>query len=557
MPKLMPARDAATPLSDPPSSGTTPRRRLAALAAACWLAACGGGGGGGGGEEAPPPPASVTISGAAEYESVPNNPAANGALDYAAASYRPIRQATVQLLNSAGTVLASTTTSESGAYSFTLANPNDMLRVRVRAESQRSGASGGAWDVRVLDNTSGDALYVLDSAAFTPAASETRNLRAASGWGGSSYSSLRAAAPFAVLDVAVRATQTVLGVSPNQSFPALTMYWSANNRPAGGLTDAQLAQGLIGTSFYLFDSSKGHRLYLLGAANDDTDEYDSHVVAHEWGHYLQQALSRDDSTGGDHGPDDRLDMRVAFSEGWGNAWSGIALGDARYADSQDRAQSSGFVFDVSQAPASNRGWFSESSVQYLLWQFAQSPSIGYAPMFTVMNGPLRTSSIAVSIHQFSALLKAERPAAAGAIDALLAGQLITVNDGLGSGETNDGGVARALPIYSNYGGGVQQVCIDDAAGRPNKLGNAAYLRFAASGSRTLSLVAGAGVNGSDPDMLLIRADGTSQAFDSADVGSETATTPLPAGTHTVVLYDFNLIDGTTPAGPRCFNFSVQ
>lgn len=525
-------------------------RLTAVWASACLLASCGGGGGSGGGG------GDVTVSGSAEYESVPNDPS-SGALNYGAATFRPIRQATVQLIDSAGAVLGSTVTSDSGTYSVTMANPNAAVRVRVRAESQRSGANGGAWDVRVLDNTSQNALYVLDSTAFTPAATESRNLRAASGWGGSSYTGPRSAAPFAVLDVAVSTTQKVLGVSPNQSFPALRMFWSANNLPAGGETEAELAQGQIGTSFYIFDSANGHRLYLLGAADTDTDEYDSHVVAHEWGHYFQGALSRDDSVGGPHGPDDQLDMRVAFSEGWGNAWSGIALGDPRYSDSLDAGQARGLTFDVSQAPASNRGWFSEASVQYLLWQYAQTQAAGFGAMFEVMTGPLRPSSALVAIHQFSALLKTARPAAAGSIDAFLAGQLITVNDGLGGGETNDGGVAPSvLPLYTPYSSGDQTVCLNDNAGRPNKLGNFAYRRFTLSGSRTLSLTAVAGVAGSDPDMVLIRADGTRQTFE--DTGSsESGTTTLPAGTHTVVLYDFNLLQSASTVGQRCFNFRVQ
>jgi hypothetical protein len=527
-------------------------RLMAVCASACLLASCGGGGGGGGTNVD-----SITVSGKAEYESVPNNPD-TGALNYGAATFRPIRQATVQLIDGAGNVLGSAVSSDDGAYNVTGANPNAAVRVRVRAESVRSGSSGGAWDVRVLDNTSGNALYVLDSAAFTPEATNARDLRAASGWGGSSYTGARTAAPFAVLDVAVTATQKVLSVSPDQSFPALRMHWSANNLPAGGETEADLVAGQIGTSFFTFDSTNGHRLFLLGAANTDTDEFDSHVVAHEWGHYFQEALSRNDSGGGSHGPEDKLDMRVAFSEGWGNAWSGIALGDPLYSDSLDNAQARGFSFDVSQAPTSNRGWFSEASVQYLLWQYANTQGAGFGALFEVLAGaPLRTSSALVAIHQVSTLLKEARPAAAGAIDALLAGQLISGTDGLGSGETNNGGGAVGLPIYATYSGGDQTICVNDNSGRPNKLGNFVYRRFTLSGSRTLSLTAAGGVTGSDPDILLVRADGTSQAFESTTAGSESGTTTLPAGTHTVVLYDFNLNRSASAVGQRCFNFRVQ
>ena len=38
---------------------------------------------------------------------------------------------------------------------------------------------------------------------------------------------------------------------------------------------------------------------------------------------------------------ERLDMRVAFSEGWGNAWSGMALATQFYTDSAGTGQQSG------------------------------------------------------------------------------------------------------------------------------------------------------------------------------------------------------------------------
>ena len=65
--------------------------------------------------------------------------------------------------------------------------------------------------MRVLNNTNGNALYVLDSAAFnTGTANQTKNLLAGSGWGGTSYTGVRAAAPFAILDTLLTATDFVV-----------------------------------------------------------------------------------------------------------------------------------------------------------------------------------------------------------------------------------------------------------------------------------------------------------------------------------------------------------
>ena len=149
-------------------------RRGLILALAVAVAACGGGGGGGSSD----PGASVTVSGIAEYESVPND-LVSGALDYNARTWRPIRGATIELIGPGGTTLASAVTTARGEYSLTAADPNAAVFVRVRAQAQRTGTSGGAWDVSVRDNTNGDALYTLDTAAFSPAATRTRTVRAA------------------------------------------------------------------------------------------------------------------------------------------------------------------------------------------------------------------------------------------------------------------------------------------------------------------------------------------------------------------------------------------
>ena len=516
------------------------------------LSSCGGGGG-----DAPPAPlpsGPVTITGTASFESVPNNNT-NGALNYAAATFKPIRGATVQLIDAAGATLASGTTSDTGAYSLGPMTVTGPIRVRVRAELKRTAATGGSWDVVVRDNTSGNALYALDSPAFTPAGTlETRNVQAGSGWGGTGYTGVRAAGPFAVLDTVWGSMQKVLGVSPNANFAPLSIYWSVNNRPASG--GGGIAAGNIGTSF--FTGFGGNRaLYLLGAENVDTDEYDTHVVAHEWGHYFESAFSRSDSVGGPHSGGDRLDMRVAFSEGWGNAWSGMALGSPRYADSGQALQGTGFVIDVSVRPANNRGWYSEDSVQYLLWSWHEGASLGFAPIFSALTGPLRTSSVLVAIHHFAAELKAAAPAGATAVNTLLADQLIDSADALGSNETNDGGVPLALPVYNTWAGSATLYCVSTAAGTPNKLGLFKAVRFTtvAAGSRTITVTASAPPTSTDPDFTLVRSDGSTAEAEGGVVNSETLTTNLPAGTHTLVLSDFSLRSGTS-SGQRCFTVNV-
>src|SRR5687767_443670 len=176
-----------------------------AIAGLVALASCGGGGGGG---DAPPPPvcgtgaASVTISGTAQFESVPIN-SSNGALNYAGITPRPIRGAVVEILCGSN-VIATTETNASGQYSAAIA-PSTPITVRVKAQMLRAGTP--AWNFRVLDNTSGSALYVLDSAPVSGNASTTVNPVAGSGWNGSSYATTRSSGPFAILNTVYEALQ--------------------------------------------------------------------------------------------------------------------------------------------------------------------------------------------------------------------------------------------------------------------------------------------------------------------------------------------------------------
>lgn len=508
----------------------------------------------------------VTVTGTARFVSVPSNPA-TGALNYAAASQKAIRGATAELLDAAGKSLASCVTSDSGAYAFSVAGATGDVRVRVRAEMLKTSAGGGQWDFSVRDNTGQNALYVLDSPAVTPAVGSVtqRDVLADSGFDGTAYSGTRAAAPFAILDVVFDATKKVLSVSPDQAFPRLTLFWGVKNAPAADANGSlDVINGLIGTSFYTFSEAfGGHVLFLLGQENVDTDEYDSHVVAHEWGHYFQSAFSRDDSLGGSHTLGEKLDMRVAFSEGWGNAWSGMALGSPIYADSGGPGQAQGFIINVAQSPAANdQGWFSESSVQFLMFSFDQAGTVGFKPIFDVMTGSLKTSAAFTSMHSFATLLKAAAPGGVTAINNLLAGQQISqVNDVFGGSETNSGGVSVALPIYQAANGQhcvtAEAVAADDTSVPFNKLGTTSFIKFttAAAGTRTLTLNSVAGQTGADPDFVVTAADGSQALFESQDPDRETATITLPAGTHTLALLDFNL--PFNAAGKTCFNFTVQ
>ena len=547
-----------SPLPSRPRAVTL-SQRLIAIALLTTLAACGGGGDSG--NAAAPSSGPFTISGKAVFEWVPTG---RTGLNYAAATDKPIRGATVQLLDSANVVLATTTTDDQGDYSLPLPTSRSVM-VRVRAEIKRTSSARGDRDFTVFDNTSGNAPYVLDSTAFTPTTAVTRqNLRAASGWGGTSYTGTRAAGPFSILDVIYTAQAKIETVAPTVTLPPLKIFWSVSNRAAPG----SVSDGNLVTTY--FTTEGGPSLYILGKADVDTDEYDTHVIAHEFGHFLQNALSRDDSIGGKHFFGDRLDMRLAFSEGWGNAWAGIALGDPVFSDTQGQNQAMVFSFDVSVAASgADLGWYSETTAQYLIWKADQTAD--FAATYAAFTS-LKTTTAWTSLYSFAAAVKAASPANAAAITSLYASQQVVAQDAFGTGETNNGGVAGTLPVYKTHTaalGAAQNYCITASADRSpsdgNKLGEFVYVRFpiATAGSHTLTIVktSPAGTAVTDPDFTLLKADGTrvdaTSPSNSASPPSlndtETLTVTLPTGTHTIALSDAKLASPNT----SCFNFTVN
>jgi len=572
-----------------------------------FAAGCGGGGdgdGGSGGSFAgapppPPPPSSggnVTISGKVTFDLVPS--IAGFGLDYGHATPKPARGVSVELRSGAG-VLQTTVTDASGGYSFSVAQGLGVS-IRVRAEMVRSGTPG--WDFRVVDNTSGDALYVLAGAQFnTGTADVTRDLNAPSGWDGASYTSARSAAPFAVLDVVYDSVQLVLSAQPSISFPALRLYWSPSNKPTVGASGApDPATGEIGSSFFTTGSQTAVGIFLLGAADDDTDEYDRHVIAHEWGHYLETMFSRSDSIGGPHALGDQLDMRTAFGEGWGNAFSGMATADSIYSDSGGAGQRHGFSFDIEGPAFPGRvnpapGWYSEESVQELLYDLfdahidaggdhtaVDDVALGFGPVFAVLTDRQRTNVALTSVFPFLNGLRSDRPAEAASIDALAAAQSIAkASDDYGSAETSFGHPETGdfHKVYSQLtvGGPAVNVCSLDSfksnvTGSTNKLASRRFLKVDVqnAGPHTFTARAVAPIGGAaDPDMVLHRA-GVVAMSDSAPTAQCTSATPaqcseaftqtLSAGAYVLEVYEWtntnSADDPSPPLGRTCFDVTV-
>lgn len=523
----------------------------------------GGGGNGGGGVT------TVTVSGTITYDYVP---VGTGGLLYASTEQRPVRGAVVELLSSSGSVTSSTTTTDAGAYSFT-AQANQDVSVRIKAQLLK--ATSPTWDFQVVDNTNAGALYSMQGVAFnTGTSNQTKNYNAPSGWGGSGYTSTRVSAPFAILDtmyssankvaIAMTSSSSMRGQAVQDMTP-LKLNWSPNNVPASG----DLSLGQIGTSHY---NGGSRQLYILGSANTDTDEFDHHVIAHEWAHYFEDNLSRSDSIGGPHGMGDKLDPRVAFGEGFGNAFSAMALDEPHYMDSYGPGQSTIAVhmdMETNRAVSQSVGWYSESSVQSILYDLYDSTndgpdavSLGFTPVYRVMAERQTNADAMTTIYSFSAAMKELYPASSNGINTLLAYENISTQaDQFDSAltETNNGGQSTALPVYKFLNAGSTiELCViaNDDIGTFNKFTNRRFFYFQVPSQGSYRVTVTPDSSG-DPMMAVYRKGQSLAGYidNGANGGAEQAQGTLDAGYYVGEVLDYNHMAGSA-TGQECYNITL-
>ncbi len=439
----------------------------------------------------------------------------NRGLWYAGPVQQPARGVIVRALNaSTQAVLATASTDDLGNYSLSVAS-NTNINIQVVARMLRDNTQAlPRWDVRVQDGDTGNNPYTyIDPMSFNSSAGTAHNVAIPTGISAAGGApGARPSGPFAVLDTIYQGIQTIRGVAPTTNFPALIVSW-----------------GNVNNSTF-FSSGPTQYIELTSNLAADTDEFDQHVIAHEFGHYIEHNFSRADNIGGAHGRGDKLDPRVAFGEGFGYAFAGIVLNDPVARDSgNDNGDFWSGNFNVETnpptsmvgAPFDDYGcWCSESSVYSILWDLYDSAAdandgiaMGFAPMWEVLIGAQRITPAYTTIFSFISALKTARPADAGAINTLVSAQNIdaTSIDAFATGETHvptNVSAADVLPLYTTITASGTPVVVRNVndAGIYNKVGNHRFLRFTptSSGSITVTLNS-SNPNSPDPDFRMQRA----------------------------------------------------
>jgi len=471
-----------------------------------------------------------TITGRVRFTRIPTS--ANG-LSYGSPQLQNARGVLVRAVNPASPAVPLATGSTDGSGNYTLqVAANINVQVVVVAQMLRDGTQPlPRWDVRVQDaEAAAPTPYIYTSQTVNSNAGAPNNIDIPSGFDSSgAVTGTRASAPFAVLDTIYQGMQLVLGAAPGTNFPALIVDWAADN--PGGET--------------FFTNGPTQMIVLSADTTEDTDEFDQHVVAHEFGHYIEFNFSRADNIGGAHGPGDKLDIRVAFGEGFGYAFGAIVLNDPVTRDTFTSnmqfggcsAQINGHYYCTSQfnvdtnpqtspagAPNNDYGcWCSESSVWAVLWdiydsgaEINDSVALGFQPIWNVLTGAQRTTRAFTSIFSFVDALKdnnAANPTIVAAIDTLLTAQNITpVTDIYGTNETHFPNPPvtpgnHALPLYTDVTLGVMATAVSaDDAGLYNTLGNHRYFKFTLATTQmiTISVTTSNGDVNADPDFTVWR-----------------------------------------------------
>lgn len=494
----------------------------------------------------------VTVSGKITFDRVPIG--SSGGLDYNSITQEPAREIVVTLIDGNKNSIATTTTDKNGEYSFTGISQNRSVKVRAYAKMLKS-SSIGSWDVAVVDNTNDDAQYAIEGSLVSVGTQNSiRNLNAPSGWSSdfNRYVTPRASAPFAILDSVYSAMQYILQTDSQINFPKLTVNWSVNNAPSGSGTDSDLNDGLIVTTHY----NGADDLYILGTENLDTDEFDSNIIIHEWGHYFEKKFSRADSIGGSHLEGDRLDIRVAFSEGWCNAFSSMVKDDPIYVDTGDNRQASNMlVMDMENGTKKNPGYFSESSVQRILYDLYDDAddgydelSLGFEPIYDVLTGTQKVTPAFTSLFPFINALKDENSGYLDLINRVVLSENISSITSIYGDSSN--GLYGDMSVGTTY-----NVCTSAEYGKYNKLYNHKYIRLniASGGTYNIDVRQYNGTS-ADPDFALYHTDEPFGMVGEANEGIssvESKNFTLTSGNYLLDMTDYNGV--STP----CFSVNVN
>ena len=309
-------------------------------------------------------------------------------------AYKPARQIVVDLLDQNNSIIQSTSTDSQGNYQFGV-SAGSGFSVRVISQSAPSTPT-----LIEINDLGGNLYAASKSVDVTNPASFNIDISQASGLAGA----------FNMLDVFIAASEMMATLTAKAQ-PPLAIYWEQG----GGLGTYYC------TGYEATYCPQNLGIYVLSSlsASGDRDEFDDDVLWHEYSHYVAQQMSKDDSPGGCHTlSSNDLDLRLAWSEGWGDFFPGAVKSWLKnHANASfnnvistpvttpvsiyvDTAGSIAQIALDMGAPGGAPFYYSSSEVAVanLLWQLSQQ--FGMAALWDVMESALPSATTPVNLESF-------------------------------------------------------------------------------------------------------------------------------------------------------------
>lgn len=300
----------------------------------------------------------------------------------------PIRYAEVRVfVDGSSEPMQCAQTANDGSFDFYL--PKSTGNYRIEVASRANNSMNTAY---VMRTPTSNAYYGISKVVNSSADSNITTLfaRASGSYEGGAFfilDQILKAQEYMrakTLNCNVGASSTFYaGCVPFTTAPIVLTYWSPGVSPGVYIG----ASGPI--SYYL----NGRReLYIGGGLNGDTnasdmDHFDSSVIIHEYGHFIEDQFGKPDSPGGSHNGNAIIDPRLAWGEGWADFFQAAVLygdvGGAIYRDTYGHIGCTGsscyginFNVDLTSqtrdVPSGDgEGVFREFSITRLLWNIVR------------------------------------------------------------------------------------------------------------------------------------------------------------------------------------------
>jgi len=290
---------------------------------------------------------------------------------------KAVRYAAVDVVNATtSSILYTTRTNSLGMYSILTSTGSTSVYIRVNSEAL---PPGGSQPVTVMNLFNVNAKYGVPSTFVTLAGSANVNITIPT--------TNIAAGAFNILDVMATGFDFIKDLSGSYPAVPLNVFWASENPN--------------GTSYCYGGCPAGDGIYVLSQTGGDTDEYDDDVLWHEFGHFVTSTYSLDDSPGGIHYlGDNEQDLRLSWSEGWGNFFPGAVKtwlntsGQNNLISSApgvsltiyvDTSANNGFSFDFGNPPAIYAQYSSnEVAVAKLLTDMNSDPTLTMQGIWNVI-----------------------------------------------------------------------------------------------------------------------------------------------------------------------------